>query len=45
MGNSPDGGSPFVVDVHTARDTGLVDRKLLNHLNEFNSLINQWINW
>lgn len=32
MGNSPDGGSPFVVDVHTARDTGLVDRKLINHL-------------
>ena len=32
MGNNPDGGSPFVVDVHTARDTGLVDRKLLNHL-------------
>lgn len=32
MGNSPDGGSPFVVDVHTARDTGLVDRKLVNHL-------------
>jgi len=32
MGNNPDGGSPFVVDVHTARDTGLVDRKLVNHL-------------
>ena len=32
MGNSTEGGSPFVVDVHTARDTGLVDRKLLNHL-------------
>ena len=32
MGNNPDGGMPFVVDVHTARDTGLVDRKLVNHL-------------
>jgi len=32
MGDSPDGGSPFVVDIHTARDTGLVDRKLINHL-------------
>tara|TARA_R100000231_G_scaffold28871_3_gene25655 strand:+ start:6889 stop:9546 length:2658 start_codon:yes stop_codon:yes gene_type:complete len=32
MGNDPDGGMPFVVDVHTARDTGLVDRKLVNHL-------------
>ena len=32
MANHPEGGSPFVVDVHTARDTGLVDEKLLNHL-------------
>jgi len=32
MANHPDGGSPFVVDVHTARDTGLVDQKLINHL-------------
>ena len=32
MGNSPDGGSPFVVDIHTARDTGLVDEIYINHL-------------
>lgn len=32
MANHPEGGSPFVVDVHTARDTGLVDDTLLNHL-------------
>ena len=32
MGDNPDGGMPFVVDIHTARDTGLVDRKLVNHL-------------
>ncbi|MBL20009.1 MAG: hypothetical protein CMC82_09370 [Flavobacteriaceae bacterium] len=32
MGNEPGGGMPFVVDIHTARDTGLVDRKLVNHL-------------
>jgi hypothetical protein len=32
MGNHPDGGAPFVVDVHTARDTGMVDEELLNHL-------------
>ena len=32
MGNHPEGGSPFVVDVHTARDTGMVDTELLNHL-------------
>lgn len=32
MGNSPDGGSPFVVDIHTARDTGLVDKIYINHL-------------
>ena len=32
MGNHPAGGSPFVVDVHTARDTGHVDPILLNHL-------------
>ena len=32
MGNHPEGGAPFVVDVHTARDTGLVDETLLNHL-------------
>ena len=32
MGNHPAGGEPFVVDVHTARDTGLVDPILKNHL-------------
>ena len=32
MGDDPGGGMPFVVDIHTARDTGLVDRKLVNHL-------------
>jgi hypothetical protein len=32
MGNSPEGGSPFVVDIHTARDTGLVDEIYINHL-------------
>jgi hypothetical protein len=33
MGNDPLGGSPFVVDVHTGRDTGLVDQEFINHLN------------
>ncbi len=32
MGNDERGGSPFVVDIHTARDTGLVDDVLVNHL-------------
>ena len=32
MGNKPEGGSPFVVDIHTARDTGLVDEIYINHL-------------
>jgi len=32
MSNKPEGGSPFVVDVHTARDTGLVDQIYINHL-------------
>jgi hypothetical protein len=32
MGDAEDGGQPFVVDIHTARDTGLVDQTLLNHL-------------
>ena len=32
MANHPNGGSPFVVDVHTARDTGMVDSELINHL-------------
>ena len=32
MNNDPAGGSPFVVDVHTGRDTGLVDQEFINHL-------------
>ena len=32
MGNEEEGGKPFTVDIHTARDTGLVDQVLLNHL-------------
>jgi hypothetical protein len=32
MDNQPDGGEPFVVDVHTARDLGFVDPSLMNHL-------------
>ncbi len=32
MDNNVAGGKPFVVDVHTARDTGLVDATLINHL-------------
>lgn len=31
-GNDVQAGQPFVVDIHTARDTGLVDNILLNHL-------------
>lgn len=31
-GNETQGGAPFVVDIHSARDTGLVDPILLNHL-------------
>ena len=32
MGGDERGGAPFVVDVHTARDTGMVDQALINHL-------------
>lgn len=32
MADDPRAGSPFVVDVHTGRDTGLVDTIFLNHL-------------
>ena len=32
MGNNPEGGTPFVVDRHTARDVGYVDNELVNHL-------------
>ena len=31
-GNDEKAGTPFVVDVHTARDTGLIDEELINHL-------------
>lgn len=34
MGNNEAGGQPFVVDVHTARDTGLVDQTYLNKLKQ-----------
>jgi len=32
MNNDPAGGSPFVIDIHSARDTGLVDPVLINAL-------------
>jgi hypothetical protein len=32
MANHPDGEAPFVIDVHSARDTGMVDQELINHL-------------
>ncbi|QDP51576.1 MAG: hypothetical protein Unbinned2026contig1000_31 [Prokaryotic dsDNA virus sp.] len=32
MGNAPEGGSPFVIDIHSARETGLVDEIYINHL-------------
>jgi hypothetical protein len=32
MGNDEAGGAPFVVDIHTARDMGLVDQTYLNKL-------------
>lgn len=32
LGHDPKGGTPFVIDVHSARDTGLVDPALINHL-------------
>ena len=34
MGNDPEGGQPFTVDVHTARDMGLVDPSLLSLLKD-----------
>lgn len=34
MDNDPAGGSPFVIDIHSARDTGLVDPVLINALNK-----------
>jgi hypothetical protein len=32
LGHASEGGTPFVIDVHSARDTGLVDPALINHL-------------
>ena len=32
MGSDPAGGAPFVIDVHSGRDTGLVDPGLVGHL-------------
>ena len=34
MGNDPEGGQPFTVDVHTGRDMGLVDPSLLSLLKD-----------
>ena len=39
MGHNSSGGQPFVVDVHTARDTGLVDQTYLNHLEKLGYII------
>ena len=47
MGHNSSGGQPFVVDVHTARDTGLVDQTYLNHLEKLGYIIpeNIKIDW
>jgi len=39
MNNDKAGGSPFVVDVHTARDTGMVDLTYLNKLRELGYIV------
>ena len=39
MNNDKAGGSPFVVDVHTARDTGMVDPTYLNKLRELGYIV------
>ena len=39
MNNDTAGGSPFVVDVHTARDTGMVDPTYLNKLRELGYIV------
>ena len=39
MNNDTAGGSPFVVDVHTARDTGMVDPTYLNKLRELGYVV------
>ena len=43
MGHNSEGGQPFVVDIHTARDTGLVDQKYLNHLKKLGYIIPEGI--
>jgi hypothetical protein len=40
-GNDKRAGQPFVVDIHTARDTGLVDGILLNHLEKRGYKVNR----
>jgi hypothetical protein len=40
-GNDERAGQPFVVDIHTARDTGLVDGILLNHLEKRGYKVNR----
>ena len=39
MGHNSSGGQPFVVDIHTARDMGLVDQTYLNHLEKLGYII------
>ena len=39
MADSKEGGAPFVVDVHTARDTGMVDQTYLNKLEKMGYVI------
>ncbi len=43
MGHNSSGGKPFVVDIHTARDTGLVDQTYLNHLKKLGYIIPEGI--
>ena len=43
MGHNSNGGKPFVVDIHTARDTGLVDQTYLNHLEKLGYIIPEGI--
>ena len=35
MGDSPDGGMPFVADVHTGRDSGKLDQQTLTRIKRF----------
>jgi hypothetical protein len=43
MGHNSEGGHPFVVDIHTARDTGLIDSAYLNHLKKLGYIIPEGI--